>query len=145
MTMTRARHKVRIPWLRLRKMYGELLTEHDRLQRQHRELARRWKTDYAELETLRARGTTSWATASAVYEDAVYEERIIPIPTGADKLAMVEEALDIWSPPDSDQTPTAEYPVYAVGVDPADGTDPAGISVIRVDNDGTAEVISDAE
>jgi len=138
--MTRARHKVRIPWLRLRKMYGELLTEHDRLQRQHRELARRWKADYAELETLRARGTTSWATASAVYE-----EKIIPIPTDADKLSMVKEELEAWNPPDPDQTPTAEYPVYAVGVDPADGTDPAGIAVIRVDNDGTAEVISDAE
>src|SRR5574337_798603 len=120
--MTMAKHRRRVPWWKVRAAYRDLLAEHQKLQRDHAALERDWSEVFTEAERLRDRyepvPATSWGAVNAA---AIAAGTVLP------------EAV------------TEEFPVYAVGVDPATGTDPAGIAVIRVDEQGNAEVINDAE
>ena len=137
-----ARHKAHVPWRHLRRRYRDLLIEQQRLRRAYRDLEAQWSETYAEMvrlqEAYEPAPGTAWGIVNAAYERGLRR---------ADDVIVngVVEALEAWDPPSADAV-TEEIRVSAlrVGIDPSE-TGPSGIAVIKVSEDGTAEVIKEEE
>lgn len=142
-----AKHKARVPWRHVRRKLRDLMIEHQRLQRAYRDLESALAGAEQERVRLAERyepepGTT-WGAANAAAHDTLppltrrlFDSGALHRP--ADLLEQLSSEMAAWDPDE-----TQLIPVVAVGIDPATGTDPAGISVIKVNGDGTAEVIKD--
>lgn len=121
MTMSRAKHKARVPWWHLRRHLRETRQDLDQLTRQHRAMSEQWAADRLELERLRE----------------TYE----PLPVADPLPAEQTRPVPSWADPGADPAATQRIPVVAVGVDPS-ATHPSGITVIAVDSSGQMEVIN---
>lgn len=120
-----AKHKSDIPWWKLRSLLRKLTIEHQQLQRAYRDLEQLWSD--AEQERIRLTEAYEPATGPSWSRDLrdVLRERREGRVRGEAETQMI--------------------PVIAVGIDPAAGTSPSGITVIRATEDGTAEVISESK
>lgn len=131
-----AKHKAHVPWRGLRRRFQDLTVEHQRLQRAFRTLEEQWSEAFQEAvrlkETYEPTPGTSWGRTDVdAYMRGIRDpERL--------KQELIEELTD-WDP---DRTEEISVSAIRVGIDPS-GTGPSGIAVIKVSEDGTAEVIHD--
>ena len=132
-----ASHKAHIPRRRLRAAYVEQSVEMSRLRRAYGVLEAQWSETFQELIRLQEMYEPVPGTAWGIV-NAAYEKQIVR----ADTIGVID-ALEAWDPPSADAA-TEEILVSAiqVGIDPSQ-TGPSGIAVIKVSEDGTAEVVHD--
>lgn len=149
-----ARHKARIPRRGLRRKFQDLTVEHQRLQRAFRTLEARWSEAFQEAvrlqETYEPAPGTSWGVVNAAAQAAgVTYPTLTPkarelfdmgFARPAEMAAALHEELAEWDPERTEQ-----IPVSAVGIDLVAEDDSSGIAVIKVSEDGTAEVIKEEE
>ena len=149
-----ARHKAHIPRRHLRRLYGDLLIEQQRLRRAYRTLEAQWSEAFQELirlqEMYEPAPGTSWGAVNAAAQAAgVTYPTLTPkarelyemgFARPAEMAAALHEELAEWDPERTEQ-----IPVSAVCIDPAAEDDSSGIAVIKVSEDGTAEVIREEE
>ena len=126
-----ARHKARIPRRGLRRKFQDLTVEHQRLQRAFRTLEAQWSEAFQEAvrlqETYEPAPGTSWGVVNAAYERGILDNEQF-------KQELIKEMAG-WDPDRTEE-------IY-VGIDPAAKDDSSGIAVIKVSEDGTAEVVHD--
>lgn len=131
-----AKHRAHVPWRGLRRRFQELTVEHQRLLRAFRTLEQQWSEAFQEAVRLKemyepAPGT-SWARTDVdAYIRGIRDPEDL-------KRELIEE-LTGWDPDRTEEIPVS---AIRVGIDPS-ATDPSGIAVIQVSEDGTAEVIRD--
>lgn len=115
------KHKTTVPWRQLRRKLRELAIEHQQLQRAYRDLEARWSE--TETERLRLAETYEPSTGTSWGRDLM------------DVLKERREGRERGEPV------TQLIPVVRIGVDPAAGADPSGITVWHSDEYGNQEMI----